>query len=171
MQTRMDTQKNSRIGANCSFGQNVNVGSNVTIGNGVKVQNNVSIFEGVEIEDHVFCGPSMTFTNVLTPRAHYPTGVENYGRTLVKVGASLGAKSVVVCGNRVGQHAMVGAGAVVTKDVPDYALVLGVPAQQVGWVSAGGERIELDHVGVYRCSTSGKSYQVVDGKLVEVASD
>ena len=126
-------QSGARIGKNCSFGQNVNVSNNVKIGNGVKVQNNVSIYEGVEIEDDVFCGPSCVFTNDLTPRAAYPKGRENYKKTLVKKGASIGANATLICGHVIGKYAMVGAGAVVTKDVPDYAIVIGVPAKQIGW--------------------------------------
>lgn len=131
-------QKGARIGKNCSLGQNVNISNNVYIGNGVKIQNNVSIYEGVEIEDDVFCGPSCVFTNDLTPRAAYPKGRENYKKTLVKEGASIGANATIVCGNTIGRWAMVAAGAVVTKDVPDYALVAGVPARIIGWVDAEG---------------------------------
>ena len=133
-------QRGARIGNNCSLGQNVNVGNNVRIGNGVRVQNNVSIYEGVELEDNVFCGPSCVFTNVMTPRAHFPVhGV--YAPTLVKEGASLGANSTVVCGHTVGRSALIAAGAVVTKDVPDYALMAGVPARQIGWVCECGKKL------------------------------
>lgn len=132
-------QKGARIGKNCSFGQNVNVSNNVKIGNGVKVQNNVSIYEGVELEDNVFCGPSMVFTNDLTPRAKYPKGSEKYKKTLVKEGASIGANATIICGNTIGRYAMIAAGAVVTKDVPDYALMAGVPARQIGIVNDYGE--------------------------------
>ena len=133
-------QKGASLGNDCSLGQNVNVGPNVRIGNGVRIQNNVSIYEGVELEDHVFCGPSCVFTNVITPRAHFPAhGV--YARTRVCEGASLGANSTVVCGHTIGRSAMVAAGAVVTRDVKDYALVAGVPARQIGWVCACGNRL------------------------------
>ena len=132
-------QSGARIGKNCSFGQNVNISNNVRIGNRVKVQNNVSIYEGVEIEDDVFCGPSCVFTNDLTPRAAYPKGCENYKKTYVKKGASIGANATIVCGVTVGEYAMIAAGAVVTKDVPDYALMVGVPARQVGRVNELGE--------------------------------
>lgn len=125
-------QSGARIGKHCSLGQNVNVAGNVVIGNDVKIQNNVSIYEGVELEDGVFCGPSCVFTNDLTPRARYPKGRENYKKTLVKEGASIGANATIVCGHTVGRFAMVAAGAVVTKDVPDYALVAGVPAKIIG---------------------------------------
>lgn len=135
-------QKGARIGENCSFGQNVNVSNNVKIGNGVKVQNNVSIYEGVELEDYVFCGPSMVFTNDLTPRAKYPKGRAGYKKTLIKEGASIGANATIVCGHTVGKWAMIAAGAVVTGDVPDYALMAGVPARQIGWVDKYGNRSE-----------------------------
>ena len=127
-------QSGTKIGEKCVFGQNVNVGNNVIIGNRVKVQNNVSIYEGVELEDFVFCGPSMVFTNILDPRCEFPQrGSEFYKKTVVKRGASLGANSTIVCGNSIGKYGCVGAGAVVTKDVPDYALVTGIPAKISGW--------------------------------------
>jgi len=133
-------QKGASIGANCSLGQNVNVSSHVRIGNDCRIQNNVSLYEGVELEDGVFCGPSCVFTNDLTPRARYPKGHENYKKTLVKEGASIGANATIVCGHIIGSYAMVAAGAVVTKDVPDYALVAGVPAVQIGTVDEKGNR-------------------------------
>lgn len=132
-------QQGAVIGERCSLGQNVNVSNNVRIGNECKIQNNVSLYEGVEIEDGVFCGPSCVFTNDLTPRARFPKGHENYKRTLVKEGASIGANATIVCGHTVGRFAMVAAGAVVTKDVPDYALVAGVPAKIIGKVNEKGE--------------------------------
>lgn len=131
-------QSGAVIGKNCSFGQNVNIAGNVRIGDGVKVQNNVSIYEGVELEDYVFCGPSMVFTNDLTPRAKYPKGSAGYKKTLVRMGASIGANATIVCGNTIGRWAMIGSGAVVTKDVPDHALMVGVPARQSGWVCECG---------------------------------
>jgi UDP-2-acetamido-3-amino-2,3-dideoxy-glucuronate N-acetyltransferase len=140
-------QKGARIGNNCSFGQNVNISNNVKIGNGVKVQNNVSIYEGVELEDYVFCGPSMVFTNDLTPRAKYPKGTAGYKKTLVKEGASIGANATIVCGHTIGKWAMIAAGAVVTKDVPDYALMAGVPARQIGLVNEKGERYDKKRDG------------------------
>lgn len=147
-------QRGARIGENCSFGQNVNVGNNVHIGNGVRVQNNVSIYEGVEIEDNVFCGPSCVFTNVNTPRAHFPThGV--YAKTLIKEGASLGANSTVVCGHTVGRSALIAAGAVVTHNVPDFALMAGVPAKRIGWVCECGKR--LDDTFICSC---GRKYRM-----------
>lgn len=137
-------QSGARIGIGCTFGQNVNISNHVKIGNGVKIQNNVSVYEGVEIEDDVFCGPSMVFTNDLTPRAKFPKGSTRYKRTLIKQGASIGANATVVCGHTIGRWAMIAAGAVVTKDVPDHALMAGVPAKQVGWVCQCGERLKED---------------------------
>lgn len=148
-------QSGAKIGKNCSFGQNVNISNNVKIGNGVKVQNNVSIYEGVEIEDDVFCGPSCVFTNDLTPRAAYPKGHENYKKTLVKKGASIGANATIVCGVTIGEYAMIAAGAVVTKDVPDYALMVGVPAKQVGWVCGEcGDKLGEN----WRCERCKRNY-------------
>ena len=135
-------QSGAVIGANCSLGQNVNVAGKVRIGNGVRIQNNVSIYDGVELEDNVFCGPSCVFTNVVTPRAHFPVhGV--YARTRVREGASLGANCTIVCGHTVGKSALIAAGAVVTKDVKDYALMAGVPARQIGWVCECGRLLYL----------------------------
>lgn len=133
-------QRGARIGERCSFGQNVNVANNVKIGNGVRVQNNVSIYEGVELEDNVFCGPSCVFTNVLYPRAHFPVHGK-YEHTLIKEGASLGANCTVVCGCTIGRGALIGAGSVVTEDVADYALMVGVPAKRIGWVCECGKRL------------------------------
>lgn len=134
-------QKGARIGKNCSFGQNVNISNNVIVGNDCKVQNNVSIYEGVVLEDGVFCGPSCVFTNDLTPRARYPKGRDGYKKTLIREGASIGANATIVCGHIIGKYAMVAAGAVVTKDVPDYALVAGVPAKVVGRIDERGKSI------------------------------
>lgn len=157
-------QSGTHIGENCSFGQNVNVSNNVKIGNGVKVQNNVAIYEGVELEDYVFCGPSMVFTNDLTPRAKYPKGSVNYKKTLLKEGATVGANATIVCGHTIGKWAMVAAGAVVTKDVGDYALVAGIPAKQIGWVCECGKRLDDDNV----CVECGRRYEIVRGKCREV---
>ena len=137
-------QSGVKMGKNCTLGQNVNISNNVIIGNGVKIQNNVSVYEGVELEDYVFCGPSCVFTNDLTPRAKYPKGHENYKKTIVKEGATIGANSTIVCGVTIGKGALVGAGAVVTSDVPDHALVVGVPAKQVGFVCDCGNKIEKE---------------------------
>lgn len=158
-------QSGAVIGKNCSLGQNVNVAGNVRIGNGVKIQNNVSVYEGVVLEDYVFCGPSMVFTNDLTPRSRYPKGREGYLKTQVKEGASIGANATVVCGTVIGRWAMIGAGAVVTADVPDYALVVGVPAKQVGWVCECGQRLGED----YKCESCGRGYLLEGGRLVEKA--
>jgi len=132
----------ARIGAKCSFGQNVYVGNDVSIGDNVKIQNNVSVYDAVTLEDDVFCGPSMVFTNVYNPRSAV-TRKDEYRRTLVKQGATLGANCTVVCGTTIGRHAFVGAGAVINRDVPDFALMVGVPAKQIGWMSRFGERLEL----------------------------
>lgn len=131
-------QSGANIGRNCSLGQNVNIASHVIIGNQCKIQNNVSIYEGVELKDGVFCGPSCVFTNDLTPRARYPKGSANYKKTLIKEGASIGANATIICGHTIGKYAMVAAGAVVTKDVPDYALVMGIPARVIGKVDEQG---------------------------------
>jgi UDP-2-acetamido-3-amino-2,3-dideoxy-glucuronate N-acetyltransferase len=137
-------QGGSVIGKNCSLGQNVNIGNNVSIGNNVKIQNNVSVYEGVELEDYVFCGPSMVFTNIMNPRSEFPQrGTEFYLKTLIKKSASLGANSTIVCGNTVGKYAFVGAGTVVTRDIPDYAMVVGTPAKQIAWVCACGNKLSL----------------------------
>jgi UDP-2-acetamido-3-amino-2,3-dideoxy-glucuronate N-acetyltransferase len=134
----------SRIGSHCSLGQNVFVANQVEVGNHVKIQNNVSLYEGVTLEDYVFCGPSMVFTNVLTPRCAYPRNTsDDYHMTRVKYGASIGANATVVCGITIGAWAFVAAGAVVTKDVPNYALVVGIPARIAGWVSEAGATLEF----------------------------
>lgn len=134
-------QSGARIGKNCSLGQNVNISNRVKIGNNVKIQNNVSVYEGVELEDGVFCGPSCVFTNDLTPRAEFPKGSAGYKKTLVKQGASIGANATIVCGHIIGEYAMVAAGAVVTKDVPSYTLVAGVPAKIVRKINQFGNQV------------------------------
>ena len=135
-------QSGAVLGEECVLGQNVNIGNNVTIGNKVKIQNNVSIYEGVELEDYVFCGPSMVFTNIKIPRSEFPQrGSEYYQRTLVKKSASIGANATIVCGVTIGEYAVIGAGAVVTKDVPDYAMVIGNPGKIIGEVDEKGNRI------------------------------
>lgn len=156
----------SRIGRNCVLGQNAMVGPNVSLGDGVKLQNNISIYAGVTIEDDVFLGPSMVFTNVLTPRA-FVERKDEFAPTLVKRGATIGANATIVCGNTIGRFAMVGAGAVVTHDVPDYALVLGNPAHQVGWVSRAGERLGSDLI----CPRTAEAYrETTDGRLEAIPS-
>lgn len=157
-------QKGVQIGENCTLGQNVNISNNVKIGNGVKIQNNVSVYEGVELEDYVFCGPSMVFTNDLTPRSKYPKSNEQYVKTLVKYGATIGANATIICGNTIGKWAMVAAGAVVTKDVPDYALVAGVPAVQIGWVCECGSILKNTDL---RCNECNRKYRVVNNQLQE----
>lgn len=152
--------KNCSIGANCNLGQNVHVAPDVRIGNNVKIQNNVSLYTGVELEDDVFCGPSMVFTNVITPRSHVNRR-NDYRRTLVRRGASLGANSTIVCGVTVGQYAFVAAGAVVTRDVPDYALMVGVPARRKGWVCSCGVGLEL-HGNLWRCKDCSRTYSLAD---------
>lgn len=148
---------NTKLGKKCNLGQNVHIASDVRIGNNVKIQNNVSVYTGVELEDDVFCGPSMVFTNVINPRSHIVRKHE-YRRTLVKQGATLGANSTIICGITIGEYAFVGAGAVVTKDVADYALVVGVPARQVGWMCLCG--IRLHRAGMEaKCKACGRAYQ------------
>ena len=145
-------QSGAIIGENCSLGQNVNVANNVKIGHHVKIQNNVSIYEGVELEDYVFCGPSMVFTNILLPRSEFPQrGSEFYKKTLVKKSASIGANATILCGITIGAYALIGAGSVITKDVPDFALILGNPGRQVGWVNKKGERLAFDQNGLSQC--------------------
>ena len=152
------------IGKRCSFGQNVYVGNRVVIGDNCKVQNNVSIYDAVTLEDDVFCGPSMVFTNVYNPRSEV-SRKEEYRRTLVRRGATLGANCTIVCGITIGQYAFVGAGAVVNRDVPDFALMLGVPARQAGWMSRHGERLKLPVAGegTAACARTGERYRVKDG--------
>ena len=139
-------QSGAVIGENCLFGQNVFIANNVKIGNEVKIQNNVSVYEGVELEDGVFCGPSCVFTNDLTPRARFPKENKLYRRTLVKEGASIGANATIVCGNTIGKHAMIAAGAVVTEDVLDNAIMVGIPAKQVGWICECGNILRQGNV-------------------------
>lgn len=155
-------QSGAVIGKNCTLGQNVNVSNNVIIGNHVKIQNNVSIYEGVEIEDYVFCGPSMVFTNDLTPRSRYPKGPAGYKRTLVREGATIGANATIVCGHTIGKNAMIAAGAVVTKDVPDHALMAGVPARQIGWVCECGQKLNTQ----LECTECERKYQHTKNGLV-----
>ena len=136
-------QSGAVIGKYCSIGQNVNIGNNVKIGNSVKIQNNVSIYEGVELEDYVFCGPSMVFTNIRLPRSEFPQkGSEYYEKTLIKKSASIGANATIVCGITIGRYALIGSGAVVTKDVPNYALVIGNPGKVIGKVDQRGNRVQ-----------------------------
>ena len=142
----------SIIGKNSTIGQNVNISNNVRIGNFVKIQNNVSIYEGVELEDYVFCGPSMVFTNVLIPRSEFPQkGSKHYLKTLVRKSASIGANATIICGSVIGQYSLIGAGSVVTKDVPDFALVIGNPGKIVGWVDEKGNKLVFNKNGKSEC--------------------
>ncbi len=154
------------IGENCSFGQNVFVGNDVSIGDNCKIQNNVSVYDSVVLEDDVFCGPSMVFTNVYNPRSAV-TRKDEYRRTHVKRGATLGANSTLVCGITIGSYAFIGAGAVVNKDVPDFALVVGVPGKQIGWMSRFGEQLELplNGSGQVKCQHTGELYLLDEGRL------
>ena len=165
-------QSGATIGTNCVLGQNVNVGNNVSIGRFVKIQNNVSVYEGVVLEDYVFCGPSMVFTNVPVPRGKYPqVGAAFYKPTIVKEGASLGANSTIVCGHTIGKYAFVGAGAVVTKDVPEFALVVGNPARIVGWMSEAGEKLNFDAEGIAVCPRSGRRYRLDNGRVRDISEE
>lgn len=154
------------IGRDCSLGQNVYVGNRVVIGNNVKIQNNVSVYDNVTLEDDVFCGPSMVFTNVHNPRSAV-SRKDEYKDTLVKRGATLGANCTIVCGREIGEYAFVGAGSVVTRDVPDFALVMGVPARQVGWMSRFGERLDLPLSGNAEavCPHTAERYRLSEGTL------
>jgi UDP-2-acetamido-3-amino-2,3-dideoxy-glucuronate N-acetyltransferase len=156
----------ARIGQQCSFGQNVYVGNDVTIGNNVKIQNNVSVYDAVEIENDVFCGPSMVFTNVYNPRSAV-TRKDQYRRTLVRRGATLGANCTIVCGTTIGRYAFIGAGAVITRDVPDFALMVGVPGRQIGWMSRYGEQLDLplSGSGTTICAHTADRYVMQDGRV------
>jgi UDP-2-acetamido-3-amino-2,3-dideoxy-glucuronate N-acetyltransferase len=155
-----------KLGQNCNLGQNVVVSPEVVLGNNVKVQNNVSIYTGVICEDDVFLGPSMVFTNVLNPRSAV-TRRGHYTKTLVKQGASVGANATIVCGHDIGRFAFIGAGAVVTKEIPDYALVVGNPARQIGWMSEFGHRLAFDAGGKATCPESGELYLLQGGKVIK----
>ncbi|MDJ0696061.1 acyltransferase [Mastigocoleus sp. MO_188.B34] len=160
----------AKIGNKCSLGQNVFVANNVVIGNNCKIQNNVSLYEGVILEDYVFCGPSMVFTNVKTPRCEFPRNTsDDYHQTLVKRGASIGANATIVCGVTLHEYAFVAAGAVVTKDVPAYAMVTGVPAKITGWMSACGDVLKFDENDCAIDST-GRKYQLISGQKVKQVS-
>jgi UDP-2-acetamido-3-amino-2,3-dideoxy-glucuronate N-acetyltransferase len=160
----------AKIGRNGSLGQNVYVGNRVVIGDNVKIQNNVSVYDDVTLEDDVFCGPSVVFTNVYNPRAAIPRKTE-YRKTLVRRGASLGANCTIVCGVTIGEHAFVAAGAVVNRDVPDYALVMGVPARHKGWMSRYGEQLKLPLTGTGEaaCPKTGERYRLDKGRLTRLA--
>lgn len=162
-------QQGAVVGRHCILGQNVNIGPRVRIGDHCKIQNNVSVYAGVTLENHVFCGPSMVFTNILLPRCKYPQAEAAYFvPTLVREGASLGANCTIVCGVTIGRHAMVGAGAVVTRDVPDFALVVGNPARRVAWVSEAGQRLSFDAAGRAYCPVSRRWYLLESDSVKEV---
>ncbi len=155
----------SNIGKNCSFGQNCVVGPKVKIGNDVKVQNNISIYEGVEVEDDVFLGPSMVFTNVINPRS-FIVRKEEFKITLLKKGCSIGANATVVCGNTIGKYALVGAGSVINKNVKDFALMVGVPAKQIGWVSVAGNRLEFNEDDIAIDSFDNSKYKLQNDEVI-----
>jgi UDP-2-acetamido-3-amino-2,3-dideoxy-glucuronate N-acetyltransferase len=158
---------NCKIGEYCNIGQNVVISPEVVLGKNVKVQNNVSIYTGVICEDDVFLGPSMVFTNVINPRSAINRR-NQYAKTTVKKGASIGANATIVCGHDIGRYAFIGAGAVVTKDVPDYALVIGNPARQTGWMSEYGHKLKFDDNGIAICEESGSEYKLEKGKVKKV---
>lgn len=158
---------NCKIGENCNIGQNVVISPEVILGRNVKVQNNVSIYSGVVCEDDVFLGPSMVFTNVINPRSAI-NRKNQYLRTLVKKGASIGANATIVCGHDIGRYAFVGAGAVVTKDVPDYALVIGNPARHAGWMSEFGHKLEFNNQGIATCAESNEKYMLENGVVKKI---
>ncbi len=157
---------NCKIGERCNIGQNVVVSPEVVLGNNVKIQNNVSVYSGVVCEDDVFLGPSMVFTNVINPRSAFPRKDE-YKRTLVKRGATIGANATVVCGNEIGRCALIGAGAVVTHDVPDYALMVGNPARRIGWVSEAGQKLVFDKDGFAECPQTHERYRLQENIVVK----
>ena len=157
-------QSGAKIGKNCSLGQNVNISNNVIIGNGCKIQNNVSLYEGLVAEDYVFFGPSCVFTNDLIPRAKYPKGRASYHKTIICEGASIGANATIVCGHTIGKWAMIGAGAVVVTDVPDHALMLGVPARRAGWACECGKILDKKTV----CGVCGRQYRQTEKGLEEI---
>lgn len=159
---------NAAIGKNCNIGQNVVISPSVVLGENVKVQNNVSIYSGVICEDDVFLGPSMVFTNVINPRSAVVRRGE-YQQTFVKKGASIGANATIICGNEIGEFAMIGAGAVVTKPVLPYALVVGNPSKQIGWISEYGHRLNFDENGFTTCSESGEKYQLINNKVLKIS--
>lgn len=155
------------IGEGCNIGQNVVISPQVRLGRNVKIQNNVSVYTGVICEDDVFLGPSMVFTNVINPRSHVARKHE-YKATLIRKGASIGANATIVCGHEIGAYALIGAGTVVTKDVPPFALVVGNPARQIGWVSENGHKLQFDEQGMATCPETGQTYQLQDNKVTKI---
>ncbi len=160
---------NAEIGKNCVFGQNVFIGNHVLIGDNVRVQNNVSIYDAVVLEDDVFCGPSMVFTNVINPRSHVERKDE-YKTTVVRKGASIGANATIICGNEIGEYSFIGAGTVVTKNVSAFALVVGNPGKQIGWVSKAGNRLFFDDRDNAVCEETGERYQLKNGQVFVLES-
>tara|TARA_X000000950_G_scaffold62187_1_gene75911 strand:- start:12157 stop:12738 length:582 start_codon:yes stop_codon:yes gene_type:complete len=159
--------KNCEIGEECNIGQNVLIASKVKIGNNVKIQNNVSIYTGIKCEDDVFLGPSMVFTNVINPRSHVNRRNE-YMETLIKKGATIGANATIVCGNNIGKFAFIGAGSVVTKEVKDYALLVGNPGKQVGWVSEFGNKLNFNLNNIAICESTNDKYKLLDNKIIKL---
>lgn len=156
-------QSGSIIGNNCTLGQNVNIGNNVVVGDYVKIQNNVSVYEGVTLENYVFCGPSMVFTNILLPRCEFPQKGSNfYKKTLVKKSASIGANATILCGITIGSYSLIGAGSVVTKDVPDFALVVGNPSKIIGWIDKKGNSLIFNERGFSKCEQYKKNINLVE---------
>lgn len=153
-----------RVGNNCILGQNVFIGNNTVIGNRVKIQNNVSVYDGVEIEDDVFIGPSVVFTNVVNPRS-FIERKEEFKKTILKQGATIGANATILCGIEIGSYSMLGAGAVATKSVADYALVTGNPARQTGWVSKSGQKLRFDDAGIAACPLTGETYKLAGNRI------
>lgn len=162
----------ARVGANCNIGQNVVIHSTAVVGNGVKIQNNISVYDGVVLEDNVFCGPSMVFTNVINPRSHTPRKQE-YMKTLVRQGATIGANATVLCGNSIGKHAFIGAASLVSRDVPDFGLVFGIPAKLQGWMCKCGVRLDLPLCSEGKtstcCEVCGRSYEQEGRKVALIA--
>ena len=159
---------NCKIGKKCNIGQNVVISPDVVLGNNVKVQNNVSIYTGVICEDDTFLGPSMVFTNVINPRSAI-TRKDEYKKTIVKRGASIGANATIVCGNDIGEYALIGAGAVITKSVPNYALMVGNPAKQIGWVSEYGHRLNFDEKGLAVCPETNQEYELKENLVKRIS--
>lgn len=159
----------AKIGNDCVLGQNVFVGGKVILGNNVRVQNNVSIYDEVILEDDVFCGPSMVFTNVINPRSHV-TRKDEYKKTIVRKGASIGANATIICGNEIGEYAFVGAGSVITKPVVPFSLVVGNPGKQIGWVSSAGHRLVFDEEGKAVCPETNDRYKLVDNTVKQISN-